>query len=134
MKLASSETANCNIHIQKQKQIPSFKNLLVCPSRKVNILVQKKQILNRLFIFITFLTSHLSDGSSKAIIHTLELQTGSTRVVTLTGGILTFQTSSDSVGKTERVLRFILCSPSLNPYHLLSLSSFHIFRWNVRFM
>lgn len=76
-------------------------------------------IFLRRFNFITF-----SDGSSKAIIRTLGLQTGSSRAVTLTGSTLTFQTSTDSVGKTERGLRFILCSPSFNPYHLLSLSSF----------
>lgn len=70
------------------------------------------------------MASHLSDGSSKAIIRTLGQQTGSSRVVTLTGSTLTFQTSTDSVGKTERGLRFFLCSPSLSPYHLLSLSSF----------
>lgn len=83
-----------------------------------------KKILNSMFNSITFLASHLSDGSSKAIIRTLGLQTGSSRAVTLTGSTLTFQTSTDSVGKTERGLRFILCSPSFNPYHLLSLSSF----------
>lgn len=63
-----------------------------------------------------------SDGSSKAIILTLELQTGFTRVVTLTGGTLIFQTSTDLVGRTER-------GPEIHP--LLSFSqsiSFPLFQ------
>ncbi len=62
MKPDSSETVNCHFNIRKQKQIPSFKNLLVCSilvtSWNVSILERKKKpmkVLNRLFIFSNLL-------------------------------------------------------------------------------